>query len=145
MKPMFPQWAAMVCAVAALSGCAMLPRYEAPPAGPDTATIDMSRFVVANVCHHGKAYSLQKPADGKVVVPVDGRIRVTGIAQFMGFNVIYTCTPGISFQPEAGQTYFMNLRALSQGCIMEVYKIDPSEPRVGLTMVPDVAPSARCE
>ncbi len=145
MKTTLPQWAAAVLAVVSLSGCSMLPRYEAPPAGPDTATIDMSRFAVANVCHHGKAYSLQKPADGKVVVPVDGRIRVTGIAQFMGFNMIYTCTPGISFQPEAGQTYFMNLRALSQGCIMEVYKIDPSEPRVGLTMVPDVGSSLRCE
>jgi len=132
-------------ALASLSACTILPRYEAPPAGPETASIDMSRFSVVSLCHQGKAYSVPKTPDGKVVVTTEGRVSVTGIAQFMGFNVIYTCTPSISFRPEAGQTYFMNLRALSQGCEMEVYRLDPSEPRVGLATVDDIGAGGRCE
>jgi hypothetical protein len=134
-----------LAALALLSGCVSYPPYKAPPPGPDTATIDMSRFSVASLCQKGKAYRVPRTPDGKVVVSTDGRVSVTGIAQFIGFNVTYTCMPSISFRPEAGQSYFMTLRALSEGCEMEVYRLDPAEPRVGLVHVPGIGAGERCE
>ena len=113
----------ILAASAALSACATLPPYAAPPAGADTATLDLSRLANAGpICVNGSQYALGSIKDGKLIVPTTGRIGLYSFLLIADYNVTYTCHPGISFRPAPGEVYLVNMEATGSGCLLEVYR-----------------------
>lgn len=126
-----------------LIGCASLPPYVPPAAGEASAIVDVSRMHADSICTKGVFYSVTKPKDGKLLVPASGRVALYSYIQIAGYNVNYTCLPGISFQPESGQSYLLNLEIMDQKCRLEIYR-EGAKNRVGLDVVPSAGPGNYC-
>jgi len=131
-------------ACAALTACAGFPPYQPPPAGPDVATIDLSRFNADSICTGGELYSIRKVEGDKLLVPTTSRVALYSWVYISDYYMNYSCMPGVSFQPVAGETYLMNLELDSKACHAEVYRHSPDS-RVGLDLVYSEGPPALCQ
>lgn len=138
--------------LALLGGCASpLPKFQPPPAGPLTATVDVSRAdtqgSIYAVCVGDKTYSVDAPADHRIVVPTTGRVAFgsfLSLADFRGnYQVRYTCNSAVSFVPLAGLTYLLNIEFNGAGCRLEVYR-EGGHNRIGLDIEPTAGPPQGC-
>lgn len=129
--------------VSMLTACVGLPPYKAPPPGEGTAVVDVSRLNLSSVCHGGKAYSVGKVKDNKLVVPADGRMGFFSFLYISEYYSSYSCMPGVSFKPEAGREYLLNFELDGEKCWLEAYRKGAAN-RTGLDIEPTVAPGQYC-
>lgn len=133
----------VLCGMALMTACSSLPRYQPPPAGPDVAMVDLSRINANAICTGGELYDIGPVEDNMLPVPTDSRVALYGWVYISDYYASYSCMPGISFQPEPGVTYLMNLELESKSCRAEVYRTG-ADNRVGLDVVPSVGPPSLC-
>lgn len=127
-----------------LVACASLPPYAQPSPGPLTATLDVSRLGnVGPICTDGNQYALGAIKDRKIIVPATGRVGLYSFLIISDYNMNYTCHPGISFKPEPGQTYVLNMETESKGCMLEVYRKSDIN-RIGLDVESTAGPPQFC-
>jgi hypothetical protein len=127
-----------------MCACTGFPTYKAPPAGPDTATIDVSRINASTLCTNGHFFTIGPVKDGQLVVPATGRTAVYSWVSIAEYQVTYTCMPGVSFQPDAGQSYLLNLEVDGKACRLEIYQKGAPN-RIGLDLVRSAAPAKYCQ
>lgn len=129
-------------AALALTACVGFPPYKGPAHGAPTAVVDVHRINATSICTDGKFYSL--PANtGLVLLPATGRVGIYSFMSIADYNVTYTCAPGLSFKPEPGQEYLMNVENDGKGCKLEVYRKSDAN-RIGLELEPSVGAGAYC-
>ena len=123
---------------ASLSGC--LTTYVARPDEP-MVTVHTVGFGQPQMCKDGQYYLApkHKSIENAINVPAGERITVGAHLVSDGYQVVHYCRPFLSFQPKAGQTYFMNSAMSGDGrCGVELVREDTSI-RTGLTVEPSVA------
>lgn len=138
-----PRILAAAALVGMLSACVGLPPYKAPPAGPETATVDVSRMNASSICTDGTLYSVGRVKDGRLTVPTTSRVALYSWVYISDYDTSYSCMPGVSFKPEAGGSYLMNLELESKGCRVEVYR-QGADNRIGLDVEASAAPPQYC-
>ena len=137
------RFGACLAAVTVLAGCQTFPRYTAPQ-GSDTATVDVSRANVTVLCADGKGYTVSTPPGRKLSVPTNlGRVTLYSFIYLADYNVSYSCQPGLSFQPKAGEEYLFNIELEDQMCLPDLYRKEEGS-RVGLAMEASVARPGAC-
>jgi hypothetical protein len=132
-----------VSTMLALTACVGFPAYQGPAPGAPSAVVDIHRINASSICTDGKFYSIPSANGGKLLLPATGRIGLYSFVSIVDYNVSYTCAPGLSFQPEPGQEYLMNLETDGEGCKLEVYRKSDAN-RIGLELEPSVGPGAYC-
>lgn len=126
---------AALAAAAALSGCAGLPLYTFKPGEP-SAEVNLTGIPSPSFCVAGTAYRFA--ADKKTQrapIPVGQRVAVRSFVYLSGYQQYWTCNAGMSFIPEAGRGYLVNLEMRNQACRLEVYR-EGAANRIGLDLEP---------
>jgi hypothetical protein len=126
-----------------LAACQSFPAYL-PPANAN-AMVDVSRTSVTTICTGGKGYSVGKAArGGKLALPTDaGPVTLYAFVYLADYNVSYTCTPGLSFQPVVGGEYLFNIELEDQRCLPDLYR-QGTENRTGLAIEASVGRPGAC-
>lgn len=129
-----------------LSACQSFPPYGSPAAGTDIATIDLSRSNVSSICVNGELYTVTRASGDltKLPVPTNTRVGINSFYYYSGYQVSYSCAPGISFQPKAGEHYLVTFENDSNGCRLEVYRKDEPS-RIGLAIERSIAQAQYCK
>jgi hypothetical protein len=135
--------ATVLAAFSLLSACQTFPAYKVAQSG-DMATVDVSRAAVTVLCTGGKGYSVPSMRGGKLLIPADsGRVTLYSFIYLADYNVSYSCSPGLSFQPKAGEEYLFNIELEDQRCLPELYrKVDGN--RIGLAFEDTLAGPGSC-
>jgi hypothetical protein len=129
--------------VSLLSACQTFPRYNLAQGGP-TATVDVSRANVTVLCSGGKGYSVPTVRGGKLLIPAnEGRVTLYSFIVLADYNVTYSCSPGLSLQPKAGEEYLFNIEFEDQKCLAELYRKAEGN-RVGLAIETSLAGPGLC-
>jgi len=126
-------------------GCASLPPYQAPPkTDPGAAILDLSRIPSGSICTNGVLYAFNNSREKELAVPTGGRIGISSYVMMADYQVTYSCYPGLSFKPEAGKQYLLNVEIEDQKCRLEIYQ-KGAQNRTGLALVPGVLPPQYCK
>jgi hypothetical protein len=88
------------------------------------------------MCDGSTCYVI-KPVHGELQVPVNHRLILYKVLVASGYQVMYSCTPGLSFVPYAGTTYYADFALRAEHCLLNLYREDPSS-RVGIAFDPTV-------
>ncbi len=123
---------------ASLCACVGLPTYQPSPGEP-LATIRLSANIATDpldMCNGGTCYVL-KPAHGELQVPVDRRVVLYKVLVASGYQVMYSCTPALSFVPHVGVTYYADFALRAEHCVLSLFRLDPGS-RVGVAFDPTV-------
>jgi hypothetical protein len=132
------------CLLLMLPACVTLPPYKAPSKDdPNVAIVDVSRIPSGSICTGGVLYTLGNMKTKDIPVPTNSRAGVYSFVYIAEYQVSYSCQPGISFQPEPGKHYLMNLEIQDQKCNLEVYEKSDAN-RTGLQLVPKIGPPEYC-
>jgi hypothetical protein len=127
----------------ALSGCASLPKYQAPDSDVPQAELDLTDIDSPTVCVGGKLYDVEKGPDNRISVPSERRVAVFSWVYMKLGNTSYSCMPGISFRPEEGRAYYFRQELANESCRVEVYR-KGGDNRIGLDLEPTIGPAAYC-
>ncbi|MDM4769231.1 hypothetical protein [Solimonas sp. SE-A11] len=111
-----------------LQGC--MPTYVAP-SGTKTARVNIAQSGSLALCTDDRLFNLSAQPDNYVEVPAGQRISLQRSFTSQGYNVSHSCSTGISFVPEEGQSYYANFELREERCILLVFREVP-ESRVGL-------------
>jgi len=126
-------------------GGASLPPYQAPPkTDPGAAILDLSRIPSGSICTNGVLYAFNNSREKELAVPTGGRIGISSYVMMADYQVTYSCYPGLSFKPEAGKQYLLNVEIEDQKCRLEIYQ-KGAQNRTGLALVPGVLPPQFCK
>ncbi len=139
MKRVIP----MTLAATMLSACAHVPPYM-PATGIPTAQLKLSQSGELTLCAQGQRFALKPDEQKYAAVPAGQRITINHNFFAQGYNVNYSCHSGISFIPEAGQSYFANFELRNERCVLMVFRED-AESRVGLSPEPSMGRPLSCE
>lgn len=123
---------------ASLCACAGLPTYQPRPGQP-LATIRLSANIATaplDMCDGSTCYVL-KPAHGELQVPVNRRVVLYKVLVASGYQVMYSCTPALSFVPNAGVAYYADFALRAEHCVLSLFRQDPGS-RVGIAFDPTV-------
>lgn len=126
-----------------LISCAHTPPYV-PAGGSPIAQLNLSQSGELTLCTQGQRFALKPNEQKYAAVPAGQRVTVNHSFFAQGYNVNYSCHSGISFIPEAGQSYFTNFELRNERCILMVFRED-SRSRVGLTLEPSMGRPLACE
>lgn len=121
-----------------LSGCVGLQPYPFKQ-GQSVALVDVGHVPAAWMCTDEGRYSLVPDKQKLAIVPAGKRISVFSFVYIQGYQMNWTCAPGISFTPAAGTRYYGNVEIANQACRMEVYK-GGADNRVGLDIDTTIGP-----
>lgn len=125
--------------------CAGLPPYQAPSkSDPGSAIVDFSRIPSGSICTNGVLYAFNNSREKEQAVPTGGRVGISSYVMMADYQVTYSCYPGLSFKPEAGKQYLLNVEIEDQKCRLEVYEKGAPN-RTGLALVPNVLPPQFCK
>ncbi len=128
-----------------LTACVSLPQYKAPSTNdPGIAILDLSRIPSGSICSAGVLYSFNNSREKELAVTTTGRIGISSYVQMADYQVTYSCYPGVSFKPEAGKRYLLNLEIEDQRCRLEIYE-KGAKNRTSLALVPDLGPPQYCK
>lgn len=126
-------------------GCASLPPYQAPSkTDPGSAILDLSRIPSGSICTNGVLYAFNNSREKELAVPTGGRVGISSYVMMADYQVTYSCYPGLSFKPEAGKQYLLNVEIEDQKCRLEIYQ-KGAQSRTGLALVPGVLPPQYCK
>jgi len=122
----------------AMSGCKVLPTYR-PTSGEALADVKLSPNLQNDklqMCDGGTCYQLL-PVDGHVRVPANRRIALYKSLVASGYQVTYSCSPGVTFVPRTEVNYYADFALRAEKCQFGVYRIDAMS-RVGIRFEPTV-------
>lgn len=122
--------------VCVLAGCVGLPSYQ-PPAGAAMVDVKLSpnmRNDTMTLCVEGKCYTAH-PSDGHLKVPAGERVTLFRNYVAGGYQVTYSCYPGVSFQTRADLGYYADFEIRANRCGFLVFRLDPTR-RVGIAWEP---------
>lgn len=118
-----------------LAGCA-LPLYRPAPGTPmaDVRLSPNMRNDAMTLCVDATCYTA-RPSQGHLEVPV-GR-EVTLYRNFVagGYQVTYSCYPGMRFRPQAATGYYADFEIRANRCGFWIFRLDPSS-RAGIAFDP---------
>jgi hypothetical protein len=115
-----------------LAGCATDRPYRLRPDEPAAylKAFDVAR---ADMCEDGTFYDvLPPPGQDRVPVPANKRVTFGSMFIVLGYNVIHSCYPTLSFIPETNKTYVLHAYVEKDVCHIEVVREDAAAP-VGVT------------
>ncbi|MEG3792117.1 hypothetical protein V1318_18525 [Lysobacter sp. CCNWLW3] len=121
-------------AAASLTACSSLSPYPFQPGEP-SAVVNLSDVPSPFFCVGGTNYKFVPDKQQRARVPVGKRIAVNSFVYIGGYQSYWTCTAGMSFVPDAGHQYLVNLEMRDQACRLEVYR-EGADNRVGLDLEP---------
>lgn len=123
-----------------LTGCVVLPSYK-PAAGTSMVDVKLSpniRNDTMTLCVDGSCYRAH-PSEGHLKVPAGERVALFRNFVAGGYQVTYSCYPGVSFQTLANLTYYADFEIRANRCGFWVFRIDQSS-RVGIAFEPTERP-----
>lgn len=124
--------------VLSLSACSLAPYKPAP--GEPTAVINVKNVPGPSICtDKGRRYSLVPDRNNEAKIPANERLTLYSFVYIAGYNVSWSCMPGIGFTPEAGKAYYGTVESENQRCRYELYRAG-ADNRIGLDFEPTIAP-----
>ena len=119
-----------------LAGCVGLPSYQ-PPANAAMVDVKLSpnmRNDTMTMCVDATCYSAH-PGNGHLKVPAGERVTLFRNFVAGGYQVTYSCHPGVSFHAQAGLAYYADFELRANHCGLLVFRLDPTS-RVGIAWEP---------
>ena len=119
-----------------LAGCVGLPSYQ-PTAGAAMVDVKLSpnmRNDTMTLCVAGSCYRAH-PSEGHLKVPAGEQVALFRNFVAGGYQVTYSCYPGVSFQTRANLAYYADFEVRANRCGFWVFRLDPSS-RVGIALEP---------
>lgn len=123
-----------------LAGCAGLPPYK-PAAGAALVDVKLSpnmRNDTMTLCVSGSCYRAY-PSEGHLKIPAGERVALFRNYVAGGYQVTYSCYPGVSFQTRANLAYYADFEIRADRCGFWVFRLDPSS-RIGIAFEPTERP-----
>jgi len=117
-----------------LAGC--LPIYR-PGAGTALTDVKLSpnmRNDALTLCVDATCYTAH-PRKGHLQVPVGHDVTIFRNFVAGGYQVTYSCYPGMRFQPQADLAYYADFEIRADRCGFWIFRLDPSS-RVGIAFDP---------
>jgi hypothetical protein len=118
-----------------LGGC-VAPYVPAP--GEAIAQVNLS--VLSGpvfMCRGGQNNRLSQDGQGYAQVPAGARVSIEESYMASNGTYSYSCSPGVSFQPEASKHYAMSFDLRDGMCYASLFREDDSTP-TGLALEPSV-------
>ena len=131
-----PRMAMPALLVCVLAGCVGLPSYQ-PPAGAALVDVKLSpnmRNDTMTLCVDGSCYRAH-PSEGHLKIPAGERVALFRNFVAGGYQVTYSCYPGVSFQTQANLAYYADFEVRANRCGFWVFRLD-SFSRVGIALEP---------
>lgn len=136
---------AALLAVAASSGCAMLPTYVPDPGRAHAEVHVAGMYGDPSFCRPGMPGFDLPAADaaGRVPMPSGERVTMADWIYIDLYTVAYSCRPLVSFHPKEGERYVAATGMDGQRCWIELVREDEAT-RTGLALEPSAAPVPSC-
>lgn len=94
-------------------------------ANEKTAHLKVLYNTTVSICTQGAVFDLRKnPKQDFYVIPANKRFDLTSTASYSGYQITYYCSPKISFKPEEGKTYLLDLSVTGDRCILDLAQED---------------------
>ncbi len=110
-----------------LSACSILPTYQ-PGNGEAMVTVRALGPGAYSMCKNGVRYQLPFERDSAghdfLRVPVGERIGLSAFLFYSGYQRNISCSVGLSFIPQAGETYIANEGYRAAQCFIELVRQD---------------------
>lgn len=132
----------LLAGFALLQACTLDPPYR-PEAGVSTVPVKLDLAGDLTLCAQDRKFSLKPGEDGYAAVPAGQRITLLRDFVSGGYPVTYTCTAGISFVPETGQSYYASFELRNERCMLLVFREAP-QTRVGISLEPTLGSRQAC-
>lgn len=122
--------------VCVLAGCVGLPSYQPPV---DAAMVDVKlspnmRNDTMTLCVDRTCYRAH-PSKGHLKVPAGKRVMLFRNFVAGGYQVTYSCHPGVSFQTRGDLAYYADFEIRADRCGFLVFRLDPTS-RIGVAWEP---------
>ena len=113
----------VIVAIFLLESCAN-PAYKFSN-NEKTAKLKVLYENTVTICKQGAVYDLHKnPKQDYYVIPAEKRFDLSSTSTQSGYQVMYYCTPKISFLPKEGKTYILDLSVIGENCVLDLVQED---------------------
>lgn len=134
------QWALVLAILGAAAGCGAPLYRPAPMAADASALIDLAGTGVKWICAQGEPHRLLADADGNARIPAGTRLTVGAWYD----ERLLRCLAAVSFIPEAGQRYRIDIQLAAEHCKASVF-IDAPDTVIGARLVQGTRPARACD